>query len=473
MSDAKTPWGGRFEKRPAKFLEEFGNSLPVDKRMWAEDIRGSIAHARMLAQQGVISEADADAIETGLSAIFREIRDGVFVWDIADEDVHMAIERVLTERVGPAGARLHTGRSRNDQVATDTRMYAKRAALELFGAVTTLRGVLIEVAQNNEGVVMPGYTHLQKAQPVLFAHHMLAYAQMLSRDAVRLQAAYHAADVLALGSAALAGTTFPLDREYVAHRLGFAEVSANSLDSVSDRDFLLDLVYACAVCQMHLSRLAEELILWSTDEFGFITMDDSYSTGSSIMPQKKNPDFAELVRGKTGRVFGDLQSLLVTLKGLPLAYNKDMQEDKEVAFDAIDTLGGSLKAMAGMVATMRVNADAMREGARGGFMAATDLADYLVGTGMPFRQAHEVVGRLVLALEKDGRTLQDLTADEFAAHASEFGPDVLDAVDIDRVVERRRSAGGTGHQAVAAQLAAAGDALDADAAWLESVTPAE
>ncbi|NTW29500.1 MAG: argininosuccinate lyase [Coriobacteriia bacterium] len=470
MADAKTPWGGRFEKSPAKFLEEFGASLPVDKRMWAEDIRGSIAHARMLAKQGVITEADADAIETGLSAIYREIKAGTFAWVLGDEDVHMAIERVLTERIGPAGARLHTGRSRNDQVATDTRLYAKRAASELAEAVIELRQVLIGVAQDNSTAVMPGYTHLQKAQPVLFAHHMLAYSWMFARDLTRLRHAREAADVLPLGSAALAGTTYPLDREYVAARLGFAEVSANSMDAVSDRDFLLDLCYACSVCQLHLSRLAEEIVLWSTDEFGFVTLSDEFSTGSSIMPQKKNPDFAELVRGKTGRVIGNLTSLMITLKGLPLAYNKDMQEDKEPVFDAIDTVSSSLRVMAGMLSTMRVNEDRMRAASEGGFMAATDVADYLVGKGMPFRQAHEVVGRLVLACERQGRTLQSLTTEEFAAHAPELGPAVLEAVDIDKVVARRITTGGTGHEAVALQFDAARDVLAADKAWLESVT---
>jgi argininosuccinate lyase len=469
MPDAKTPWGGRFEKTPAKFLAEFGNSLPVDKRMWAEDIRGSIAHARMLARQGVISDADADAIEAGLSAIYREIKAGTFVFDLADEDVHMAIERVLTERIGPAGARLHTGRSRNDQVATDARLFARRAAAELGEGVLELRSTLIGLAETHFGTVMPGYTHLQKAQPVLLSHHLLAYSWMLARDFTRLRHAYESADVLPLGSAALAGTTYPLDREYVAQRLGFSAVSQNSLDAVSDRDFLLDLTYAAAVCQTHLSRLAEEIILWSTEEFGFITLDDEYSTGSSIMPQKKNPDFAELVRGKTGRVLGDLQSLLVTLKGLPLAYNKDMQEDKEPVFDAIDTLAMSLRAMSGMLSTMRVNADRMRAGARGGFMAATDLADYLVGKGVPFRDAHEIVGRLVLACERDGRTLQDLTAEEFSAYRDDFGSDVLDAVDIDKLVARRLTVGGTGHEAVRAQLGVAADALEADKTWLESI----
>jgi len=469
MSDAKTPWGGRFSKSPGKFLTEFGASLPVDQRMWAEDIRGSIAHSRMLAEQGIISEADADAIESGLSEIFREIRDGAFEWQIADEDVHMAIERVLTERIGPAGARLHTARSRNDQVATDTRLYAKARATDVAYRIMCLRRTLVRLADEHFGVVMPGYTHLQKAQPVLFSHHMLAYAAMLARDFTRVRHAHEAADVLPLGSAALAGTTFDLDRDYVAGRLGFSAVSENSMDAVSDRDFLLDLVYASAVCQVHLSRLAEELIIWSTDEFGFVTMDDEFSTGSSIMPQKKNPDFAELVRGKTGRVIGDLTALLVTLKGLPLAYNKDMQEDKEGAFDAVDTLADSLRAMNGMLDTITVNADAMRLGALGGYMAATDLADYLVNKGVPFREAHEVVGKLVLAAEKDGRTLQGLSAEQYAAHDARFGPDVLDAVDIDRVVARRVSAGGTGHDAVRVQLGRVADEIAADSVWLESV----
>ena len=469
MPDAKSPWGGRFEKTPAKFLAELGNSLPVDKRMWAEDIRGSIAHARMLAKQGVLTEADADAIEEGLSEIYREIHGGTFEWNLGDEDVHMAIERALTERVGPAGARLHTGRSRNDQVATDARLYAKRSAAELGVAVVELRGSLIELAEKHLGVVMPGYTHLQKAQPVLLSHHLLAYSWMLARDLTRLRHAHEAADTLPLGSAALAGTTYPLDREYVATRLGFSAVSANSMDAVSDRDFMLDLVYACAVCQTHLSRLAEEIILWSTEEFGFVTLDDEYSTGSSIMPQKKNPDFAELVRGKTGRVLGDLQTLLVMLKGLPLAYNKDMQEDKEPTFDAVDTLAMSLRAMRGMLDTLRINTDEMRSAALGGFMAATDVADYLVGKGVPFREAHEIVGRLVLACEREGRTLQDLTVEDFRKQSPEFGDGVLDAVDIDGVVARRVTSGGTGHEAVRAQLMAARDALAADTAWAENV----
>ncbi len=469
MADAKKPWGGRFEKSPSRFLDEFGASLPVDRRMWAEDIKGSIAHARMLANQAIISEADADAIESGLSQIYREIRDGSLQFDIADEDIHMAIERTLTERIGPAGGRLHTARSRNDQVALDTRMYAKRRATELFGATLKLRETVVSLAGGHEGVVMPGYTHLQRAQPVLLAHHLLAYFWMLSRDATRFRHAWEAADVMPLGSAALAGTTFPIDRGFVADRLGFAEVSANSMDSVSDRDFLLDLVYACTMTMLHLSRLCEELVLWSSDEFGFVRMDDTYSTGSSIMPQKKNPDFAELTRGKSGRVVGDLVALLTVLKGLPLAYNKDMQEDKQGAFDAVDTTLDCLVVVEGMLATMVVDTARMRAAALGGFMAATDLADHLVGNGMPFRDAHEVVGRLVLALEREGRTLQELTAREFAEFDPAFGPGAPGAVDIDAVVARRVSEGGTGADAVAAQLERCRDVLEADTTWLEAV----
>ncbi len=466
MADVKTPWGGRFTGTPGEFQQRFGASLGVDARLYAEDIAGSIAHARMLAKQGVISAEDASSIEAGLLGILHDIEAGEFAFDCADEDIHMAVEGELTRRIGDAGKRLHTGRSRNDQVATDTRLHAKRESLRLLDANTRLRVVLVHLAEEHRDVVMPGYTHLQKAQPVLFGHHMLAYFWMLTRDAKRLRAAYDAADVLPLGSAALAGTTFPLDRGAVADELGFSAVSANSLDAVSDRDFLVDLTYACALGMVHLSRLAEELIVWSTEEFGFITMDDAWSTGSSIMPQKKNPDFAELVRGKAGRVVGDLTALLVTLKALPLAYNKDMQEDKEPAFDAIDTLADALTAAEGMLSTMRVNAARMAEGARGGFMAATDLADYLAAHGMPFREAHEVVGKLVLACERDGRTLQQLTAAELAAASPVFAEDALAAVDIATVVSRRTTEGGTAPVRVAEQLMQASAALVADERWI-------
>ncbi|MDO8916182.1 MAG: argininosuccinate lyase [Coriobacteriia bacterium] len=461
----KAPWGGRFAGPLDEFVVEFGASLPVDQRMWDADIRGSVAHARMLSACGVISEPDAVAIVAGLSAIREEIEAGEFVFEAADEDIHMAIERALTLRIGEAGKRLHTARSRNDQVALDARMHAKEASLGLIGAVDALRATLLRLADDHLGVVMPGYTHLQKAQPILLSHHLLAYFWMLTRDVSRLRHAHEAADVMPLGSAALAGTTFPIDRQAVADELGFSLISANSLDAVSDRDFLLDLTYACTVAMVHLSRLCEELILWSTDEFGFVQMDDSYSTGSSIMPQKKNPDFAELTRGKTGRVIGDLTSLLVMLKGLPLAYNKDMQEDKEPAFDAIDTLSSCLRAVEGMLSTMTVNSDRMRAGARGGFMAATDLADHLAARGVPFREAHEVVGRLVLRCEHEGRTLQDLTLEELRSASPAFAADALEAVDIDRIVARRVSLGGTGHDAVRTQLVAAKTVLHQDAEW--------
>ena len=465
---AGTAWSGRFESTPGEFQQRFGASLPVDKRLYAEDIAGSIAHARMLSGRGVISAEDAAAIEAGLLGILKDIESGAFEFDIADEDVHMAVEAELTRRIGDAGKRLHTARSRNDQVATDARLYAKRAAVELVEHVAEVRQALIALATAHPDAVMPGYTHLQKAQPVLFAHHALAYSWMLARDAARLRAAYDAADVLPLGSAALAGTTFPIDRDAVAAELGFSRVSPNSLDAVSDRDFLVDLTYACALGMVHLSRLAEELILWSTEEFGFITLDDAWSTGSSIMPQKKNPDFAELVRGKTGRAVGDLTALLVTLKGLPLAYNKDMQEDKEPAFDAIDTYADSLRAMAGMLSTLRVDEGRMREGACGGFMAATDLADYLAARGVPFREAHEIVGRLVLACERSGRTLQDLGREDLAAASDAFGDEALRVLDIDEVVARRTTAGGTAPARVAEQLEQAREALAADVAWLAS-----
>lgn len=455
-------WGGRFEDSPTEFTQAFGASLPVDKRMWESDIEGSKAHAAMLARQGVISNEDAEAIRTGLDAIATQIEEGDFEFDIDDEDIHMSIERNLTEAIGAAGGRLHTGRSRNDQVATDARHHAKKLSDGLAHQMLDLRGALLDMAQEHFGVVMPGYTHMQKAQPVLFSHHMLAYYWMFTRDFERLRAAYRAADVLPLGSAALAGTTYPLDRHFVADELGFAAVAENSMDAVSDRDFLLDLSYACSVAMMHLSRLCEELIYWSSNEFGFIRLSDAYSTGSSIMPQKKNPDFAELIRGKTGRVYGDLMALLTTMKGLPLAYNKDMQEDKEGVFDAVDTLGNSLVVMTGMIRTLKVNEDAMRTGALGGFMAATDLADYLVGCGVPFREAHAIVGRLVLECEKQGRTLQDLSAEELAEVDGHFAADALEAVDIDKVVERRTTYGATGHEAVRVQLEHARESLAAD-----------
>lgn len=468
VADAPKPlWAGRFSAAPTGELERFGASLPFDKRMWRQDIRGSKAHAAMLAHQGVISQQDADAIRAGLDGIAGQIERGEFTFDVdRDEDIHMAIERVLTENIGPAGGRLHTGRSRNDQTAVDTHLIARDLADEILASLAKLEAVLLDRAQGEFGVVMPGYTHMQPAQPVLLSHHLLAYFWMFNRDFRRVSAAREAANVCPLGAAALAGTTYPLDRHMTAEALGFSGPTANSMDSVSDRDYLLDLIYACSVCQVHLSRLCEELVWWSSAEFGFVEMDDAHSTGSSIMPQKKNPDFAELVRGKSGRVVGDLTSLLVTVKGTPLTYDKDLQEDKEPLFDAADTVLGSLMACTGMLATCTFKEERMREASHEGYMAATDLADYLVGKGLPFRQAHAVVGRIVGDCVREGVTLQQLSTDELRSYSELFDDDAHEALDIDSIVRRRTTFGGTGHEAVRAQLKLATEALEADEAAL-------
>ena len=468
VADAPKPlWAGRFSAAPTGELERFGASLPFDKRMWRQDIRGSKAHAAMLAHQGVISQQDADAIRGGLDDIAGQIERGEFAFDVdRDEDIHMAIERVLTENIGPAGGRLHTGRSRNDQTAVDTHLIARDLADEILASLAKLEVVLLDRAQGEFGVVMPGYTHMQPAQPVLLSHHLLAYFWMFNRDFRRVSAAREAANVCPLGAAALAGTTYPLDRHMTAEALGFSGPTANSMDSVSDRDYLLDLIYACSVCQVHLSRLCEELVWWSSAEFGFVEMDDAHSTGSSIMPQKKNPDFAELVRGKSGRVIGDLTSLLVTVKGTPLTYDKDLQEDKEPLFDAADTVLGSLMACTGMLATCTFKEERMREASHEGYMAATDLADYLVGKGLPFRQAHAVVGRIVGDCVREGVTLQQLSTDELRSYSELFDDDAHEALDIDSIVRRRTTFGGTGHEAVRAQLKLATEALEADEAAL-------
>ncbi len=466
-------WSGRFEHDASAFAQEFGASLPVDRRMYRQDIAGSRAHAAMLAQQGILSCEDARALDEGLARVRERMESGEFAFDIRDEDVHMAVERALIEDIGDAGARLHTGRSRNDQVATDARMYAKECCRALMEGNLSLRRALVERARSSDGCILPGYTHLQHAQPVLFAHHLLAYAWMLARDFRRLQAAYDAADACPLGAAALAGTTYPLDRHATAQALGFARVVQNSLDAVSDRDFLLDLEYACAVCMVHLSRLCEEIVLWASSEFGFIVLADEFSTGSSIMPQKKNPDFAELVRGKTGRVVGDLTALLVTLKALPLAYNKDLQEDKEGAFDAVDTLQGALQCVEGMVATMEVNDRAMRAQAEKGHMAATDVADYLAKRGLPFREAHAVVGRLVLQCEKRGCELSELPFEEFKAASSLFEEDVASCLSVEGIVAARTTEGGTAPCAVEAQLANVEEGISCDEAFLCSVEAPE
>ncbi len=445
-------WSGRFEESANAFTQRFGASLPVDKRLYRQDIQGSKAHAAMLADAGIITPEDAAAIEDGLDGIQADIERGSFAFDINNEDIHMSIESELTARIGDAGARLHTGRSRNDQVATDTRLYMKERAAQLMDANVRLRKALIAQAEANMDVIMPGCTHLQHAQPVLFAHHLLAYTWMFARDHDRLAQARAAADANPLGAAALAGTTYPLDRFATTEALGFARPIPNSLDAVSDRDFLLDLIYACSVSCLHLSRLCEELILWSSAEFGFITLSDAYSTGSSIMPQKKNPDFAELIRGKTGRVVGDLMALMMTLKALPLAYNKDMQEDKEGALDAADTLEDCLICAAGMLETMTVHPDVMMAQAKKGHLAATDVADYLAKKGLPFRAAHEVVGHLVLTCEKRGCNLADLALEDFQAESPLFEEDIVSALDLRAIVDARTTYGGTATSAVQQQL---------------------
>ena len=459
-------WSGRFTENVSEFTQRFGASLPVDKALYAQDIAGSKAHAKMLATVGVISEDDAQQIAAGLDRVKADIESGDFTFDINDEDIHMSVEKALTAEIGDAGARLHTGRSRNDQVATDTRLYAKQRATDLMRANVALRHALIGQAEANFGVILPGYTHLQHAQPVLFSHHMLAYVWMLARDYRRLQAARDAADACPLGAAALAGTTYPLDRQMTAGELGFASVIPNSLDAVSDRDFLLDLDYACAVSCMHLSRLCEELVFWSTSEFGFIELSDAFSTGSSIMPQKKNPDFAELIRGKTGRVIGNLVSLLVTMKALPLAYNKDLQEDKYGAIDSAKTLEDCLQCAAGMIETMSIKPENMLKQAKLGHLAATDVADYLAKRGLPFRHAHEVVGHLVLLCEQRGCNLDDLSFDDFKAASPLFKEDIVKALDLPSIVAARTTEGGTGEAAVTQQMEKVKAALAADESLL-------
>lgn len=452
-------WGGRFEDGVDAFTQQFGASLKTDKAMYLQDIAGSIAHAHMLAQQQIISKDEALQIVEGLKQIKQQIADGLFTFDVNDEDIHMSIEKALTAKIGNAGAKLHTGRSRNDQVALDLHLLAKQKAKDLMQANLSLCQVLLEAAQKHLGVIMPGYTHMQHAQPVLFSHHLLAYFWMFTRDFERLQTAYKAANTNPLGSAALAGTTYPLDRFATTKELGLDHPTPNSLDAVSDRDFILDLEYACSVSMMHLSRLCEEIIMWSTTEFGFITLSDEYSTGSSIMPQKKNPDFAELTRGKYGRVIGDLIGLLITMKSLPLAYNKDLQECKEGVLDAVTTLHDCYAIVSGMISTWNIHEETMLYQASLGFSAATDVADYLAKKGMPFRKAHEIVGNLVLYCEKHSKALEDLAIEEFSDACPLFEKDITEALDVESIVAARTTYGGTGHSAVETQLQEAMESL--------------
>ena len=434
-------------------------SIHYDRRLYRQDISGSIAHARMLARQGIITEDDADLIVQGLSAIQEEIEAGAFPWRDELEDIHMNIERRLFEKIGDVAGKLHTARSRNDQVALDLRLYAKEAISDVLDAVHGLREAIVSLAEARADVVMPGYTHLQRAQPVLLAHHMLAYFEMLGRDRERFEEAYRRADVMPLGSGALAGVPYPIDREFVARELGFGSVSANSMDAVSDRDFVLDFHSAAAICAMHLSRLAEELVIWSSDEFGFVRLADAYTTGSSMMPQKRNPDFAELARGRAGRVFGHLMALLATMKGLPLTYNRDLQEDKEGFFDSVDVLMPILKAMAGMLSTMEVRADRMSEAAQSGYLLATDIADYLVGKGLPFREAHGVVARLSVFTYKEGKALQELPLASYREFSPLFAEDVFE-ITAGSSVNARDVPGGTASARVKQAIADARAALE-------------
>ena len=441
-------WGGRFEKSTDSEVNDFNSSIRFDKRMYRQDIKGSIAHATMLGKQGIIPEDDSKLIVKTLGEILDDIENGKVEFTENAEDIHMNIETILISRIGDVGKRLHTGRSRNDQVALDVRMYIKDEIITLKQMLIDLEHTLIKLAQDNLDTIMPGYTHLQKAQPITLAHHTMAYFEMFKRDIDRLEDCFKRTNVMPLGSGALAGTTYPLDREFVADMLGFDGVTLNSLDGVSDRDFVIELASALSICIMHLSRYSEELILWNTNEFQFIEMDDSCSTGSSIMPQKKNPDVAELIRGKSGRVYGHLMSILTVMKGIPLAYNKDMQEDKECIFDAIDTLKLCIPVFNKMISTMKINKDAMRKGASGGFTNATDAADYLVKKGMPFREAHTVIGKMVLYAINNNKSLEEFTMDEFKACSEIIEEDIYDAISLETCVSERKTIGAPSKGAV-------------------------
>jgi len=445
-------WSGRFDCDTDTLVDELNASIGFDQRMYKEDITGSIAHARMLGKQGVIDAGEADKIIAALGEILKDIEAGKLGFSQSDEDIHMGIEAELTRRIGDAGKRLHTARSRNDQVALDFRFYLKNEIPVIRDMLLALMRVLADIARGNTGTVMPAYTHLQRAQPTTFAHYMMAYANMLRRDVTRLEDCLERMDEMPLGSGALTSTTYPIDRQMVADELGFAAITANSLDGVSDRDYALELMSALSILMMHLSRFSEEIIMWCSWEFRFVELSDSYSTGSSIMPQKKNPDIAELVRGKTGRVYGSLIGLLTVMKALPLAYNKDMQEDKEQVFDAVDTVKKCLPVFTAMVETMRLLPENMRNAAAAGFINATDCADYLVKKGMPFRDAYTVVGRLVNHCISAGKTLETLPIDEYRAMSPVFDEDVYNAISLETCIAQRKVPGGPAPEAVREQI---------------------
>ncbi len=455
-------WGGRFQKSTDHMVDDFNSSIRFDQRLYRQDIKGSIAHAKMLGACNIISIEESQLIQKTLLKILDKIEAGKIEFEIDAEDIHMNIEKILISEIGDTGKKLHTGRSRNDQVALDIRMYLKEEISQLKEMLISLEQVLLLLSENHLETIMPGYTHLQKAQPITLAHHLMAYFQMFKRDIDRLQDCYKRTDIMPLGSGALASTTYNFDRKMVANELDFEAITENSLDGVSDRDFAIELLSSCSIIMMHLSRFCEELILWSSHEFSFVEMDDAYSTGSSIMPQKKNPDVAELIRGKTGRVYGNLMALLTTMKSLPLAYNKDMQEDKEAIFDAIDTIKLCIPVFTKMVETMKVNKDKMYKGAQGGFTNATDVADYLVKKGLPFREAHEVVGKMVLYCIQQNKSLDELTMQEYKDCSPVFEDDVYKAISLEQCVEDRNLPGGPAKKAVL-------DAIANGNAFLETI----
>ena len=453
-------WGGRFTKETDQVVYDFNASISFDKRLYKEDIKGSIAHVTMLAAQGVLNRDEQQEIVKGLESILKDVESGKLEISEKYEDIHSFVEAILIKRIGDAGKKLHTGRSRNDQVALDMKLYIREEIDMMDLSLRALLETLLNLMEKHTDTVMPGFTHLQKAQPVTLAHHLGAYFEMFRRDRERLADTRCRMNLCPLGAGALAGTTYPLDREFTASLLGFAGATRNSMDSVSDRDYLIEFLSNLSMIMMHLSRFSEEIILWNSNEYGFVELDDTYATGSSIMPQKKNPDIAELVRGKTGRVYGALISLLTTMKGLPLAYNKDMQEDKEFSFDAIDTVKGCVLLFTGMLSTIQFKEENMAASARKGFTNATDAADYLVGKGVPFRDAHGIVGRLVLRCIEEGKAMDDLTMEEYRQESDAFGDDIYEAISMKTCVEKRLTKGGPAPEAVTEHIRACREYLD-------------
>ena len=445
-------WGGRFKSGVNELVNTFNASISIDSRMYKEDILGSLAHVKMLGKQGIIPAKDSEKIVNGLNEILKRMENGIIHIDNSSEDIHSFIESTLTYYIGDEGKKLHTGRSRNDQVALDTKLYVKKYLIVVANELLNLQTVILNKAKENINTIMPGYTHMQKAQPITFAHHIMAYAEMLKRDYGRLLNCYERMNEMPLGSGALATSTYPIDRNFVSNELGFNKPTVNSIDSVSDRDYAIEALSALSLIMMHLSRFSEEVILWCTGEFNFVELDDAYSTGSSIMPQKKNPDVAELVRGKTGRVYGDLMTLLTVMKGIPLAYNKDMQEDKESLFDGLDTVLLSIQTFTGMLDTMKIKKDVMNKAASGGFTNATDVADYLVKKGEAFRNAHEIVGKIVLYCIDENKAIDDLSLDEFKSFSPFFEEDVYKAIDLITCVEERSVMGGPSSSSVQSQI---------------------